>query len=376
MRQTTISNITVTYPDAIAWLHDNITVTLEGTLGNQKVGADITVTNTATGGTRTLRYLSELNTLVFPLNDTFMSLRRDDSTYNVVVKLYNGALSAGSFGFDTDVVNGQTLPLRRHGSTRTIYAYSSDDLRKIRVYYPASGAVSVGGCSFLIPYEGIIGLDLRGCVTSDGVWSMCYSSEAKDSEAEHVQDPVEKSTHGYISIVDVNSITTTSAVAQLWFADTSGEVDPNSDKGGGVWNDEKFPMDSYCIRLVYEEPCDTGFDFFKVRYTDTDGCLRYLGGKILEQTTGREAENYYRLDADSVLHNISRKHTKSSNGTVKVGYDSLRRDSYWTDILLSDKVEFLNYNGDWVECSVVSDEVTVTSSESEDVTIEYELFAN
>lgn len=371
MRQTTISNISLTYPDAITWLHDNITVTLQGTLGSQKVGADITVTNTATGGVRKLRHLSELNTLVFPLNDSFMSLYSQNATYNVVVNVYSGQWLVGTFGFDTDVLNGQTLPLRRHGSTRTIYAYSVDDLRKVQVLFPASGAFSVGGCSFVVPYEGIIGYDLRSCVTRVGEWSMCYDSQAKDVE------PQGKDTgKAGVNIVSVNDITTTSAVAQLWFADTSGEIDPDSDKGGGIWNDEKFYMDAYCIRLIYDEPCEGGFDFFKVRYTDTDGCLRYLGGKIVEQSVGRDSENYYRLDADSVLRNISRKHTTSSNGTVKVGYDSLRRDSYWTDILLSDKVEFLNYNGDWVECSVVSDEVTVTSDESEDVTIEYELFAN
>lgn len=369
MRQTTISNITVTYPDAITWLHDNICVTLNGTLGNQKVGAEITVTNTATGGVRTLRHLSELNTLVFPLNDSFMSLWKDNSAYNVVVKLYNGSWSAGSFGFDTEVLNGQTLPLRRHGSTRTIYAYSEEDLHKVQVLWPASGAVGVGGCSFVVPYEGILGLDLRNCVTGTGQWNMCYDSAAKNPSPQDSESGM-----AGVSIVDVNGITTTGAVAQLWFADTSGEI--GQDKGGGIWDDEKFPMESYCIRLIYEEPCDGGFDFFKVRYTDTDGCIRYLGGRILEQTTDRDAENYYRLDADSVLRNISRRHITSSSGTVKVGYDSLRRDSYWTDILLSDKVEFLNYNGDWVECSVVSDKVTVKSAESEDVTIEYELFAN
>lgn len=376
MRTYTSSNITVTYPDVTSYLKDNLTLAVEGTFGNQKVGAEITVTNAATGMSRTLRYLSDMNRLVFPLNDTFMSLAGEGSiTHNVTVTLYDGGTVVGSFGFDTDIVNGQTLPLRRHGSTRTVYAYSTDDIRKVQLLFPASGAVSVGGCSFIVPYEGILGLDLRGCITGNGDWSLCYNSQAKDSKAEHAPEAVED-THGYISIVDVNHITPTAATAQLWFADTSGDIDPNADKGGGVWDDEKFYLDSYCVTIVYNEPCDTGFDFFKVRYTDTDGCIRYLGGKILEQTTARDAENYYRLDTDSVLRNISRRYINSSNGAVKIGYDSLRRDSYWTDILLSDKVEFLNYNGDWVECSVSSTKVTVKSEQSEDVTIEYELFKN
>lgn len=373
MRTYTSSNITLTYPDATAYLRDNHSIVLEGVLGNQKVGAVITVTNAASGASRTLRYLSEMNRLVFPLNDTFTSLAREGSvTHNIVVEIYDGMSAVDTFGFDTDIVNGQSLPLRRHGSTRTIYVYSEDDLRKVQVLYPASGAVSVGGCSFIVPYEGILGLDLRACVTRFGEWSLCYDSEAKGVEPSEPQ--YEEAGKAGIKIVGVKDISPTSAVAQLWFPDTSGEID--QDSGGGIWDDERFNMHGYCIRLVYDEPCNGGFDFFKVRYTDTDGCIRYLGGKILEQTTSRDAENYYRLDTDSVYRNISRRFADSSAGTVKVGYDSLRRDSYWTDILLAEKVEFLNYNGDWVECSVVTDKVTVKSEESEDVTIEYELFKN
>lgn len=360
MRDTYISNTTLYYPDDIAWLHDNVCIVLESV--GFRVGASIRVTDTHTGIYRKLTHYSELNRVVFPLNDTLMSLYSGSDTYNIVVDVYENETIVDSFGFDQTIYNGTSQPLRAHGSTRTIYAYDEQDLYKIQLLLPTSGNVNVNGHSYPVLWKGITGFDVRDAVDGNGTYPMCYFAGAKGDSLG-------------IDIVNVKNITPFSAVAELEYKTESGDVPEEEKQKGGIWADTKFEADDFCAQIIYEEACDD-FNFFKVRYLDTDGCLRYLGGKIISDTTNASGDNYYRLDTGSVYRNISRRRITSSSGTVKVGYGLLRRDSYWTDILLADKVEFRNYNGDWVECSVVSDSVTVKSDESDDVTLEFQLFVN
>lgn len=360
MREITISNTNVSYPDQLTWLHDNISIVLEA--NGYGVGANIMVTNTASGQYRKLSHYSELERIVFPLNDTYLSLYTDSDEFNVTIDVYENGVLADSFGFTHKVYNGTSLPLRAHGSARTVYAYDDDDLYKIQMLFPATGHLNVNGNSYSVTNIGIMGFDLRSAVNENGTYPMCYFSGTNPQGTS-------------VNITNIKNITPFSAVAELEFQIGSGVVPDDYKQKGDIWADSKFTSGQYCVNLIYEEACDN-FNFFKVRYLDTDGCLRYLGGKIISDTTKASGDNYFRLDTDSVYRNISRKYISESSGTVKVGYTSLRRDSYWNDILLADKVEFLNYNGEWVECSVATDSVTVKSDESEDVTLEFQLFIN
>ena len=362
MRSTTISNTTINYPDSTCWLGDNLFVELIG--NGVTVGASIQVTDLASGKYRKLKHISELNRLVFPLNDTMKSLYHDGISFNAVVNLYENGVTVDSFGFDFDCLNGKSLPLRAHGSTRTIYAYSEEDLHKVQFLFPATGAFSVnGGNNIPIIQPGLTGLDLRSYITHDGVYPMCFQAGAKGGSASG------------IDIVNAFGDSPFSGVAQLSYTDESGDVPSDEKNKGDIWNDSKFSSEKYCIDIVYDQACDD-FNFFHTRYTDCDGCIRFLGGKIISQTTNQTSENYYRLDTDSVYRNISRKYQRESSGTVKVAYDSLKRDSYWNDILMSDKVWFRNFDNEWYECSVVDKKVTVNSDDTQDVQLEFELFIN
>lgn len=360
MRNTTISNTVLTYPDSTCWLYDNLFIKLDSSTST--VGAYIAITDLASGLYRKLKYISELGSLVFPLNDSILSLYHDSLSFNIVVSVYEDGNQVGSFGFDTNILNGRSLPLRAHGSTRTIYAYSQQDLQKVQLLFPATGSLRVNGNSLPVIHQGLTGFDLRSYITQTGEYQMCFAAGAK---------------HGPSGITIVNAFGDSpfSGVAQLSFDDKSGDIPENEQNKGDIWEDSKFNSESYCIDLVYDDVCDD-FNFFHTRYTDSDGCIRYLGGKIISQTTNKSAENFYRLDTDTVYRNISRKFIKESSGTVKVAYDNLKRDSYWTDILLSDTIWFKNFDGEWCECSIVNKEVTVNADDTQDVQLEYELFIN
>lgn len=360
MQNATIGNFEITYPDTTAYLHDNLLIKVRS-VTNQPVGAQIQLTDLASGNYRKLKYLSELSEIVFVLNDSVSSLYHDALSYNVTMRLYENGVYTSDYGFDFDIMNGRTLPLRRHGSELTIYMYRPDDLYKVGLILPASGGLSINDCHFPVITGGYKSLDLRGCVTDTGEYNLCYDSQAKGGSTSESE----------VKIVNIGGITPFSASVQLQFADTSGDI-PSGDKGGGVWDDDKFFVESYCIKLIYQEVCDD-YNFFLCRYLNTDGIMRYLGGKIKDETVESKGENFYRMDVSTPIRDISRRYLTESADTVKVAYGELRRDSYWNDILLADKVEFLNYNGEWFECSVKTSKVTVTSEEYQDVELEFEI---
>lgn len=361
MRTDTIGNIYIIYPEPTSYLGDNLLIKIKSNT-NLPVGAQIQVNDIASGNYRKLKYLSETSEIVFVLNDSIKSLYHDALSFNVTIKLFENGVYKSDFGFNLDILNGRTLPLRRHGSTRTIYAYDEDDLYKVGFIFPASGNLSVNGNMFPIVSSGYKSLDLRPYITNAGDYQLCFRSGVKD------EGSVSQST---VSIVNIGGITPFSAVAQLYFADTSGNL-PNGDKGGSIWKDDQFYLEDYCINLTYNSVCND-YNFFKVRYLDTDGVMRYLGGKIKDETIESKGENFYRMDISTPIRDISRRYLTECSDTVKVAYGELRRDSYWNDILLSDKVEFLNYNGEWFECSIKTSKVTVTSEETQDVELEFEI---
>lgn len=361
MQNITIGNFEITFPDTTAYLHDNILIKLKSVI-NQPVGAEIRITDLASNQYRKLKYLSETSEIVFSLNDSIRSLYHDSMGFNVTLRLFENGLYKTAYGFYFDVLNGRTLPLRRHGSTRTIYAYDEDDLNKVGFIFPASGNLSVNGNILPIVSGGYSSLDLRPYVTNAGEYQLCFQAGVKGGVS---------SAESIVKIVNVGDVTPFSGVAQLQFADTSGDI-PDGDKGGSIWKDDQFNLENYCVNLIYNSVCDD-FNVFKVRYLDTDGITRYLGGKIVEETTESKGENFYRMDISTPIKDISRRYLTECADTVKVAYSDLRRDSYWSDILLADKVEFLNYNGDWFECSVKTSKVTVSSEESQDVELEFEI---
>lgn len=365
MREYSSGNLTITYPESTCWLYDNLPIQITATNG-VPVGADIVVTNVANGQYRKLSYTSELSTLMFSLNDTFLSLY-NGRTYNVVVKPKISGVSAPQLAFDLDMLEGRTLPFRTHGSTRTVYIYREEDLNKIEFLFPATGSLSTPCGTIPIAYGGYKAINLSNCGLLSGSYNLCFDAGAKGGGGSSSLD-------GIVNVVNVDNITPFSGRAILEWQDTSGDIPQNKSKGGGVWKDEELDYNDYCIELNYTETCDDGFNFFLVRYLDTDGLVRFLGGKVVEETTESKGNNFYNLDYQTPYNKLSKRFITNAAKTVKIGYGELRRDSFWGDILLSSRVEFLDVQGNWRECSVKTSKVAVSSNEEDDVELEYEIF--
>lgn len=362
MRTYTSGNLTITYPEATAWLYDNLPIQVTATNGDP-VGADIVVTNVANGQYRKLSYTSELSTLTFSLNDTFLSLY-NGRTYNVVVKPKISGVSAPQLAFDVDMLEGRTLPFRTHGSTRTVYIYREEDLNKIEFLFPATGALSTPCGTISVTYGGYKAINLSNCNLQQGTYNLCFDAGGKGGG----------DMDGVLNIVNVDNITPWAGCAVLEWKDTSGDIPTTKSKGGGVWKDEELDYNDYCIELNYTETCNDGFNFFLVRYLDTDGLVRFLGGKVIEETTESKGNNFYNLDVETPYNKLSRRFITEASKTVKIGYGELRRDSFWNDILYSPRVEFLDVQGNWRECALDTTKVTVTSDETDDVELTFKIY--
>lgn len=361
MRTKNIGNTKLTYPESTVWLGDNILLKLQTMLASGPVGGKVTIRNAATGMSLVQAYLTEMKNLVFDIRDSLNSLYTDNLTFNITVDVYddNFQIYGKSYSFSLTTLDGKSIPGRKHGSARTIYLYGPSDLIKVGLYFNNTGILIINGHQFNVNKTGFNQFDLSSVITDTGIYQACFDSVVKPGIPTAV-------------IAGIEGITDKSVVVRIE-ATTGKEDVKTAGKGGRLWNKDIFNFDDYCINFVYEEPCED-FDFFKVRYKDTDGIMRYLGGRVINDKTAAEGENYYRPSIEYTYRNLSRKHIKETSGTVKVFYSMLRRDSYWNDILLAEKIEFLDTNNNWLPCSLMTNSVEVNHNESQDVTLEYQLY--
>lgn len=379
MRTTTVITSEVTYPNSTIWVGDNCTISISDPI--YTVGLKVNITNQSTNKTKELIYISELKNLTLDISDTIRKLFVSGGTsFNIKVSVYTDGFYVSQFGFNTYCLDGKTLTSRKHGSTRTIYIYSPEELAKVQFLFSGTGGLNVNGHNMPVVGTGRTSFNLKPYITHAGEYNLCYRYGIKTASVQHADsmqginrsgDDVRTDVTSRVEITNVIPSTFSASVA-LQFSDIDSQPSVDEIKGGGVWNDEKVNLSDFCIRLVYENICDN-FNVFQVRYFDTDGCMRYLAGKIDTETFNSKQKNYYHNDG-SVYRNISRKKIETASDTVKVKFADLMRNSYWSDILLADRIDFLNYSGAWVQCSIVTNKVSVNSDESDDVTLEFELW--
>lgn len=363
MRQTTVNTVIVSYPEQTVFTADNIFISLSDS--NYTVGAEISITNMSTLQTKTLTYISELKDLTFDIGDVIRMLHREGgSSINVKVKVYTDMFYVGTFSFNLQTLDGRSLPQRSHGSARTFYVYDPSELYKFHLFLVGTGALTVdGGSNIPVTQIGRNSFNLQNTITTYGEHQWCYAMGVKGGD-------IEEKSYESVEITNVEPSVFSGVVSLYYHTPQPVPTDPI--KGGGVWNDERMNLAEFCGRIIFDEACDD-FDFFELMYYDTDGCVRYLGGKIQSETTQSKGKNFVGV-RDSVFRDISHRHIEEASGTVKVAFNDLRRDSYYSDILLSPHVYFKNYAGDWMPCSIADSKITVKSEDYADLELNIELY--
>ena len=361
MRTQQVNTVTVTYPNSTVFTADNIFISISDDV--YPVGAQISVTNTSTLRTKTLTYVSELKNLTFDIADTVRMLSDETgSTLNVKVAVYTDQFYVGSFAFNIQTLCGRSLTSRSHGSAKTFYVYSYDELYKFHLMLAGTGALRVdGGGNIPVTQSGRNSFNLQSYINATGEHSLCYYMGVKGG-GDHKD---------YVSGVEITNVEPSvfDAVVSLEYHDLD-PIPTDPIKGGGIWEDSRIDLSRYCMRLIYDEPCND-FNFFEIKYWDTDGCERYLGGKIDSTTTESKQKNYVGT-RNSVYRDISQRHIEEANETVKVLFADIRRDAYFEDVLLSPHVYFRNYAGEWMPCSIADSKITIKSDDYSDLTLNIE----
>ena len=352
MREYSYQNITLTYQEPIVWLWDSNTITIQSSNTNDKVGAEIIIRHPAGVETRTIRHISELNKIIFVLDDALLALADDNiGQYTVQVNVFNNGEEAFTKTFAFQLLSGKSFTNQSHAMSRTIYMYDPDELIKFQVYSPASGYINFEGNTAPVS-TGLNQFGISTLVTSDGTYNFCLQNSQVTP----------------VAIISGDNYITPTSSTIYWARVRSGHYDDTTKTGGDVWRYEEtiFPV---CSKLIYETPCRNN-EFVELRYFDTDGCIRYLGGKLASETDSVKGTPYSRLENENVFRNIPHKHTDETKRILKVGFIDVATNAYPQDILYSEQVWMRMYNTEWWPVTINSDKIEIKSGDIQNFELE------
>lgn len=314
-------------PETVAFRNDRTTVTINSFTETDKVGAKIKVTNPS-GRYLELEYNSERPSLMFLLDDTIENLwEESDSAWTIIATPYINSVSYPSQSLLVKIPNGKTLPMRSHGSARTIY-WSNQliHLNPLRVFAFGAGTLSWG-------------LHSENLVL--GVNAINFGS---------IHVPKEL----------ILNITTNNQMS----APTHG---------GSIWNDTYIPtLINRDIRLIQQEYC-SGYDYACVYYRDIDGCPRSVLGTVIKEKYTADRTMFKRYDPNSVIKDAPHSRITANKGTITIAFTGIRKDAFITDMMFSTDIYIADYNGQFVPVTFASSDVTNTRDEVADYTFDFQI---
>lgn len=304
MRQKYLSGTSmwIDYPDALVFLNDNNIIRVGSSLTSDTVGARIVVRE-PTQNQVVLDYWSETNEIVFLLNDSLLQLYNDNlSQWDVLVECYSNSTPQATFSFQMNVYDGKSFPDRSHGCTKTIYWSDINDLVKLQLFTYEGGTAVVKNTPFSLT-PGITSLNLTNLYLSD-------------NEKIHI---------------------------------TANNILPTTPQYlGDIWG-SKMDADDYYIDLIYKQKCNED-GAVKIYYKDCDGCGRIITGKMSKEVNNSKGTNYGRID--NIYKNGAYKLITSNSKIVTIGFSDVASTAYLQDLMYSNDIRMVNYNGDFVRVSL------------------------
>lgn len=315
MRTQLVLSINVVYPEEMVFSNDRNVVTLQYLGGNNRtVGAILNFTNGG-GDTVQLNYNSEQKYLVFNLLSVFKKMLGND-TYNTVTmtgSISDGVSTASISPVSFKLADGRTLHSRPHNAERVVYYYDNMDLHGFEVLSLYGGTVGQTTVqSGITKFDWETNLDSFDMPQTDG----------QDTRTIHFQR------------------------AAIGGDDTyqTGCLDGDDDSVG----------------------------VFKVRYFNTDGCKRFLQGKIQNR---KRTVGYTEWTADDIVRHSPNAMITSTTDEITVGFPSVARQAYAEDILYSPIIEYQREDGEWEPCIVSSKSVQLKNWNENDIEITFKTLA-
>ena len=320
MRTITIGNYTIQYPDDLVFLGDNNVISITTT--NNTLSCKVTITNPI-GQTGNLSYNSNLNKLRFNLDDNIKYLFDYEQIGDWIIDIEID--NSTTFSFSTKILAGKSFSNKTHGSSDVIYLYNGID--SIEIFSPHDGKLEVGSSSVDI-YAGKNTIDLDDLsITQPGEYTLTVGNKTIYPPQAFI-----------LNVLPVSPYSSTIVFETIEQANVEIE-------GGSLWERKLIFPTTY--RLMWKESCEN--DTVVLKYRNTDGVIRYINGKLLE-----EVDNFTPTLNHSISNGIYKYAPKYVNNTnskvLKIGLIDIEPGADLNDIIYSDDLWILGVNNEWVSC--------------------------
>lgn len=316
-----MGKVNMVFPDEVCFINDRNTISLTYVAdGNENVGGIFTLTNEQ-GVIATIMYTSEKTFLLFNLFSVLKKLV-GENIYGVIT--VSGSVlcdedSTNITPFTLKCVDGRTLHSRNHNSERIIYYYDQSDLTGLQILMLNPGTIN-------------------GMPVQSGVVKQNISYLSGDINLTIIDGGVERTVHVKKSALGGDNEYSTGC------EDEDGDGNGNESNGG----------------------------LFRVRYYNTDGCLRHLIGKI---TNRKRTVGYTEWRADELVRHTPNGMITTTTDEITVGFPAIRRESYAEDILYSPVIEYMNLNGDWQPCIISGKSLQLPNWNENDIELTFKTLA-
>lgn len=339
MRTQTVGVYTIQYPEEICWLKDNNSILITSSYGAFAASITIKSPLNTLEDTITINHTTSMKEILFDLDECLRYLYKPTGPsmlglWSIEVNLDGGSFQ-NFFSFNVQVYDGVSFSTKTHGTSSRINIYDTDDLTNVYIYSPAAGEAVVGNSTYPIQ-AGINILDLSAAVTN--TTTLCLRSS--------LTYPPISSITGDVALSPYSS--------DIYFTAEEQE-DPGTMAGGSLWDRKQvFP---FCYEIHFEMPCDN-FPFAYIRYINSDGVYRYIGGKVLSIDDNSTLDSY-NLPRTLIYNTAPRYTITESTKVLHIGCDVTPEEEL-SDILYSSKLWIKDINGNWTDCCLSKTNLTNT----------------
>lgn len=339
-------NTDITYPgdsDGICWKNDNFISEIKFLNGTYPFSVRIIITNIATTLSNTLQYTTLTNHIIFDLRDNIIDIIDDSvKVNNFVVSVELLSHSLNTFTYNIQVIEGKSFLTTPHGTSSVILINNADELSDVQIYAQFPSNATIDNTTYSV--DKFKSLDLSSIITTEGNYKLCL-------------EPIDVSSLPPVITFVKDEFLTPYSSKIIWGVE---EQKSNEYYKGGLWN--RTNEEQHCIDIIYEEGCDD-YPNIELKYINTDGCDRYVMGKLLTEHDGNKYSTIANKFND--IRNINDYYVTENSKTLNVGIKDIPAGLHFNDIVYSEKLWIRDYNNQWISCVLKSFDVEYNNEDND-----------
>lgn len=297
------------YPEQVVFLNDRNVIELTAIVTGQPNAVGGTLSFTNGQDTVQLSYDSERPSMLFDLYSVLKKLAGDNYATVTVSGIVNcGGNSTNITSFTMNVSPGRTLHSRSHNAEQIAYYYDYTELYDFEILSLNGGTVG----QFTVT-PGVNKLNL-GYHSGDFNLNI---TDGQDTRVLHLKQTA-----------------------------AGGETDvPGAECADGE---------------------ESEYGYIEVMYRNTDGCRRYLKGKVNSRKRSVEQLEWR---ANDIVRNTPNAMITGHTDEITLGFPSVERLAYGEDIMFSNEIWYRNEDGEWMPCTMASKSLDLKKWDRNDIEI-------